>query len=105
MLADKVVTAQEAYQRGFTNGILTNLPDTDFFDPGLVPVIPKLLKGDPQTVQNCMEQINLSKNNDKIDEVTRREAQALVETWADPSFMKKMKAYMKQTLDKKKAKL
>ena len=96
LLTDKVVTAKEALNCGWANGILSGFDkENDWFDPNMVPVVPKLLKADYRTLTNCMQEINFSKNNEKIEEVSRREGQALLDTWADPSFIKNMKAYLK----------
>ena len=70
------------------------MDDSDSIDPDKIPVIPKLLATDQQTLMNCMEQINLSKGMDKIKEVTEREGKALVDVWLRPDFPKKMAAFV-----------
>lgn len=41
-----------------------------------------------------VEQINLSKDRKRIEEVTRREGVALVEKWKHPDFIPNMIQYM-----------
>lgn len=102
LLTDRVLTAKEALNTGFANGIVDSFdPKSEWFDPSIIPVIPKLLKNDVNTMTNCMQEINFSKANDRIAEITAREGEALVATWTTPEFMMKMKAYLKQTLNKK----
>ena len=77
-----MLTAEEAVSSGFANGIVTGFDrNSEWFEPSMIPIIPKLLKNDYGTLTNAMEQINLSKNNDQIDAVTRREGKALVACW------------------------
>jgi enoyl-CoA hydratase/carnithine racemase len=105
LLTDKVLTSQEAVRSGFANGQISTLDaNSDWFDPNLIPVIPKLLKNDFKTLTNCMAEINYSRANARIEDITRREAQALVDTWSDPAFIKNMMEYMKQTAKKSKNK-
>jgi len=97
LLTDRWVTAQEAVDVGFANGMIDTFdPKSDFIDPDMIPCIPKLLKTDYRTLVNCMEQLNASKDLDEIEKVTRREAQALIDTWKDPEFAPKMFKFMKQ---------
>ena len=100
LLTDKYVTAQEAVNCGYANGIIDFDPNSDSIDPSSIPVIPKLLATDYRTLVNCMEQINASKGLALIEEVTRREGAALVDTWKEPEFPMKMFAFM-QSLKKK----
>ena len=51
-----------------------------------------------------MKELNYSKDLANIEAVTKREGKALVATWAEPDFMMKMMAYMKQTVMKNKKK-
>lgn len=75
MLTDKVVTAQEGVKAGFINGIVDKFdPNSDWFDPNIIPIIPKLLKNDYRTLVNSMEQLVASKDMARIEEVTDREA-------------------------------
>ena len=107
LLTDKVVTAKEAVHCGFANGIVDKFdPKSDWFNPSIIPVIPKLLGNDYRTLVNTMEQFNESKDIAKIEEVSKREGRALIDTWLDPSFIAKMQVYMKKSgLAKKKKKL
>ena len=66
----------------------------EFVDPDIIPAIPKILSYDANTVKWNMKQVLLSKDLKRIEEVTKREAQALVDKWMDPSFMPLMKSYM-----------
>lgn len=103
LLSDKILNSQEAVTSGFVNGIISSFnPQSEWFDPSTIPAIPKLLKNDYRTLTNCMNELILSQNNDKLESVTRREGKALVATWASPGFMKKMQVYLQQTVMKKK---
>jgi enoyl-CoA hydratase/carnithine racemase len=96
LLNDKVLSAQEAVNCGFANGIIDRFEKkNEWFDPSILPVIPRLLKYDYRTLTNMMEQLNYTKDMSNIEAVTKREGKALVATWADPAFMVKMMAYMK----------
>lgn len=53
LLLDKGLTAQEALACGFTNGIIEDFGDEDFFDITRVPTIGKLLNTDYRTLINC----------------------------------------------------
>ena len=56
LLNDKLVTAQEAVDCGFANGIIDEFDKgSEWFDPDIIPVIPKLLNTDYRTLVNCME--------------------------------------------------
>ena len=91
LLTDKWFTAKEALKAGYINGILDGFEmKKDWFNPDLIPVIPKLLATDYKTLVNCMEQINASRDNKKIEEVVRRENQNLLDTWNDPGFGARM---------------
>lgn len=68
--------------------------ESDFFDPNLIPVIPKLLATDTRTLLNCKEQINLSKNLPRRNEVLNRENKALFDTYMHEDFPPKMLKYM-----------
>ena len=96
LLTDKTLTAQKAVETGFANGIIEKGfdPKSDWFDPSIIPVIPKLLNTDLVTLKNAMHQINLSKNLPVIEEISRREGKQLVATWMDPEFPPKMFSYM-----------
>ena len=44
LLTDKILSAKEAVSCGFSNGIIDKFdPQSDWFDPNIIPVIPKLL--------------------------------------------------------------
>jgi hypothetical protein len=56
LLLDKVLSAQEAVKCGFANGIIDKFDKkNEWFDPSIVPAIPKLLKNDYRTLTNSME--------------------------------------------------
>jgi peroxisomal 3,2-trans-enoyl-CoA isomerase len=88
LLTDKLLTAQEAVKTGFANGIIEDGfdKDSDWFDPNIIPVIPKLLDTDLVTLSNAMNEMNLSKNIPLIEEITKREGKQLVATWFHPEF-------------------
>jgi hypothetical protein len=67
----------------------------DWFDPKIIPIISKLLESDYNNIVNSMKLLNEAKDLKNIEIVTRREAELLLETWMDPSFILKMKSYMK----------
>ena len=99
------MTAQEGYQKGFINGIIDTFdPRSDWFDPDMIPAIPRLLSFNSQTLKNCMNVMNKSKNVDQIEKVTRYEADSLYQRWKDPNFMQNLKNYMSE-LKKKKNKM
>lgn len=96
LLCDRAVTAQDAVRTGFANGIINTFdPKSDWFDPNIIPVIPKLLAADYLTLVTCMQQFNASKDIAKVELVTKREADALVNHWMHPDFIPKMFAYLK----------
>lgn len=99
------MTAQEGYQKGFINGIIDTFdPRSDWFDPDMIPAIPRLLSFNSQTLKNCMNVMNKSKNVDQIEKVTRYEADTLYQRWKDPNFMQNLKNFMSE-LKKKKNKM
>jgi hypothetical protein len=53
------------------------------------------LEYDYKNIVNSMKLLNEAKDLKNLEIVTRREAELLLETWMDPSFIFKMKAYMK----------
>ena len=82
LLTDKVITAQVAVQAGFANGIIDKLdPKKDWFDPNIVPVIPKLLDSDGFTLMNTMELINLAKERGKFEMIAKTESEYLIRKW------------------------
>jgi len=82
LLTDKTLTAEEALKSGFINGIVDKFDKaSEWFDPNIIPVIPKLLAADYTTLVTSMEQFNLSKDIPKLEEVSIREAEALVQHW------------------------
>ena len=106
LMLDKVIPAKEAVASGFANGIIDKFDkNSEWFDPGVIPCIPKLLKTDYRTLTNSMQELNHSKDMKKIEDVTRREAQALLDTWQDPTFIANMTRYLKSTVQKKKKKM
>lgn len=68
--------------------------DSDFFDPNVIPIIPKLLATDTKTLLNCKDQINKSKNLPRRNEVLNRENKALFDVYMDEDFPPKMLKYM-----------
>ena len=106
LMLDKVLTAQEAHRAGFVNGILPNsFLDSDFFDPNLVPAIPKLLATDYTTLVNCKEQMNLSKDLPLRNAVVKRENAALKAIYLSEEFPQKMMKYMMSVMNKNKPKM
>ena len=76
LLLDPVISGEDAVRLGFANAIVDGFDkNNDFFDPSLIPAIPKLLKTDVFTITNAMSLLNAAKDNKKIEEVTRREAE------------------------------
>jgi len=62
---------------GFINGIVDKFDKkSDWFNPDIIPVIPKLLASDYKTLVTSMEQFNLSKDVPKMHEISLREADA-----------------------------
>ena len=97
-----------AVNSGFANGYLDVSkinPDSDWFDPSIIPTIPKMLSTDYFTLMNAMSLINQAKDNDKIERITRKEAELLTEKWFRPDFLKLMMAYMIGLRNKRKAKM
>lgn len=94
-MLDKTITAQEAVQCGFANGIIDNLNNVDYFpDLSKIPTITKLLATDYRTLINCKELINAARDNQAIEAAITREARALVETWLEEDFPPKLMKYM-----------
>ena len=61
LLTDKWVTAEMAVNSGFANGYLDVSkidPQSDWFDPSIIPAIPKMLSTDHFTLMNAMKLIN-----------------------------------------------
>ena len=96
------MTAQEAVQCGYANGIIDGLEMVDWPDITKIPTITKLLATDYKTLINAKTLLNKAKDNDKIVEVIHSEAKALADTWLDPGFNAKLAAYMKALKNKKK---
>ena len=81
---------------GFANDIIGGFDaNKDWFDPSMIPAITKLLETDTNTIVNAMHLINSAKDNKKIEEVTRREAQESIKKWQNPESIKIMLHYMK----------
>ena len=56
LLTDRWVTAQDCLKTGYVNDILDVFDrKQDWFNPDLIPCIPKLLATDYRTLVNCME--------------------------------------------------
>ena len=90
---------------GFANGIINGFDaNKDFFDPAMIPAVTKLLETDTNTIVNAMHLINSAKDNKKIEEVTRREAQASIKKWQNPESIKIMLQYMQHLRQQAKAK-
>ena len=94
LLLDKTITAQEAVQCGFANGIIEGLNDDHWPDISKIPAIGKLLATDYRTLVNCKELLNAAKDNARIEQVITREARALVECWEDENFPPKLVKFM-----------
>lgn len=94
LLLDKPITAQEAVQNGYANGIIEGLDDEHWPDITKIPAIPKLLATDYRTLVNCKELLNAAKDNARIEETASREAVALVDSWKDPDFPPKLMKFM-----------
>ena len=101
ILLDKRMTAAEAVQCGYANGIIDGLEPVDWPDITKIPTITKLLATDYKTLVNAKTLLNKAKDNDKIVEVIHSEAKALADTWLDPGFNAKLAAYMKGLKTKK----
>ena len=55
LLLDKKLSAEDAVKCGFANGIIDKFDkNNEWFDPSIIPVIPKLLKNDYRTLTNSM---------------------------------------------------
>lgn len=88
LLLDKTMTAQEAVHYGFANAIIDKFdPKKDWFDPSLIPAIPKLLETDYDTLLNGMNVINKAFDNKKIEEITRYEAASSFNKWQQPNSL------------------
>lgn len=104
LMLDKSITAQEAVQCGFANGIIDGLNKVDYFpDLSKIPTITKLLSTDYRTLVNCKELINAAKDNAAIEATITREARALTETWLEEDFPPKLMKYMSNIKKAKKA--
>ena len=101
LLLDKPITAQEALQCGFINGIIDDLDESEWPDMDKIPAIKKLLATDYKTLVNCKSLLNKAKFNAKLEQVIYDEAKALVEHWQDEEFPAKMMAYMMSLREKK----
>ena len=96
------MTAQEGYQKGFINGIIDDFDSrSDWFDPNIIPAIPRLLSFDSKILKNCMNVLNHSKNVDQIEKVTRFEADALYQRWTEPYFMQNISNFLGKLKKKK----
>ena len=97
LLLDKRVTAQEAVQCGFANGIIDDLNNTDYWpDLSKIPTLTKLLATDYRTLVNCKELLNAARDNQRIESTIIREARGLVNTWLDEEFPQKLMKFMMQ---------
>lgn len=78
-MTDKQLSATEAVKMGFANGIINGIEvEQEFIDPSLIPVIPKFLSYDLETIKHNMEQMNLSKDLKRIKIVNDRECEAII---------------------------
>ena len=103
-MLDRVITAQEAVQSGFANGIIEGLGTDHWPDLEKIPAIGKLLATDSRTLWNCKELINAARDTTRMEQTITREAKALCETWLDPEFPPKMASYI-QSISAKTPKL
>ena len=101
LLLDRPLTAKEAVQCGYANGIIEGLDETDWPDINKIPTITKLLATDYKTLVNAKSLMNKAKDNETINQVIHSEAKALADTWLDDGFNAKLAAYMKGLKDKK----
>lgn len=104
-MLDEVVTADEAVRTGFANGFIDMSkldPKLDWFDPSIIPAIPKLLDTDLGTLKNGMYLLNEAKDREKMLSVTRMEGEHLVKKWFQPDFPALMAKYMMQLQRNKK---
>jgi len=94
-MADKIVTADLAKQVGFINDILpTSLDKSDFFDPNQIPIVPKLMATDTETLLNCKQQLMLSNDISSRLETMKRENAALKAIFLSANFNQNMRSYM-----------
>ena len=95
ILLDQTVSGIDAVKYGFATGLIDNFdPKKDWFEPSVIPAIPKLLDTDYDTLVNAMELLHQAKDNKKIEEVTRGEANASIKKWKHPNSLKLMFKYM-----------
>lgn len=94
ILQDRLMTAKEAFDYGFVNGVLSDIPKGDFFDLMKLPCIPKLIKNDVQTMVTAKRLFMQGLDKDHMKAVFRREGDALHKIWLDPRFPDKMMAYL-----------
>jgi len=89
------LTAAEVVKTGFANGLIDGFDrNKDWFDPSMIPAVTKLLNTDHDTIANAMDLINLAKDNQRIEAVTRREAAASANKWKDPNSLAIMLQYI-----------
>ena len=100
-MLDEPVTAQEAVDCGFANGIISDLNNDHWPDLGKIPALHKLAATDYRTLLNCKQLMNAARDNATFEATVVREARALVETWLDEDFPPKLLKFM-QSLKKKK---
>ena len=95
LLTDRALSAKDAVQFGFANGIIDGVDKvSEFFAPDKIPALKRLLSYDIETIQWNMRELVKSKDMENIEKVSRREAAVLVSKWEQPGFMEKMAAYM-----------
>lgn len=97
LMADKSLTAEEAYRVGYVNAILDPKDlfiDGEFIDVTKIPCIPKLLKNDLKTMVNAKRLITKGMNRENLIECFKREGEALFQKWADPDFLPLMMEYI-----------
>ena len=104
LMMDKVIPAAQAERVGFVNKVIPELQnEPDFFDLDKVPAIGQLLATDYFTLTNCKKLLNDAKDQKGFQETLDREGKALLASWLDPNFLKRLNAYLKQVAFKKKA--
>ena len=98
-----MLTARDLEKAGYINGIISGFKEgEDFFDPNIVPAIPKLMKAEVSSLTNAMQLLIEGKGIDRIEEVIKNEAEALVNSYFQPAFFVKMQAYQESIKKKKK---
>jgi len=82
---------------GLANGLIDPSsfdPSSSWFDPSIIPAIPKLLDTDHDTIVNAMFLLNAAKDRQKIEEVSKMEAKYMIKQWFSPNFPLIMAKYL-----------